>query len=324
MNPAAGRDIRRLTGGASVSSNYAKRRAAICVLEGLTAVAEPIRVSVMPDGAGVSASVFEHAPEGLTVRELDQPVTGSATDTRRAAERLREVADVVVVLGGDGTNRDVASEVGDVPVASVSTGTNNVVPTPIDGTPAGAAAALVATDAIPADEVTLRHGMVEARVEGRAGDETVRGLASVGLSRRSFVGTRATLDPSELLGGVVSRAGPGEIGLSGVAGALASHPADAPGGVGLRLGPTTETPRTARAIVVPGVVARLGVAECRYLDDEAEMTFEVEEGVVTVDGERELEVQDATVRLRPVADGPRLVAFDRVFEAVARERCFQG
>lgn len=51
VNPAAGRDIRRLTGGASVSNNYAKRRTAGCVLAGLTLV-DDVEVLVMPTARG--------------------------------------------------------------------------------------------------------------------------------------------------------------------------------------------------------------------------------------------------------------------------------
>jgi len=135
VNPAAGRDIRRLTGGASVSDNYAKRRSAESVLEGLTIVDDPPGALVMPDKAGIGQDAVETAPDGLDAQVLDVSVTGERTDTRRAAERFRDDVDVVVVLGGDGTNRDVAATIGSVPVAAVSTGTNNVVPTPIDGRP---------------------------------------------------------------------------------------------------------------------------------------------------------------------------------------------
>jgi hypothetical protein len=39
--------------------------------------------------------------------------------------------------------------------------------------------------------------------------------------------------------------------------------------------------------------------------------------VVGADGERELELVDATVELRPRADGPRLVDVDAALEAAA-------
>ncbi|MDZ5810755.1 NAD(+)/NADH kinase [Halorubrum sp. AD140] len=322
VNPAAGRDIRRLTGGASVSDNYAKRRSAESVLEGLTIVDDPPGALVMPDKAGIGQDAVETAPEGIDAGVLDVPVSGERTDTRRAAERFRDAVDVVVVLGGDGTNRDVAATIGPVPVAAVSTGTNNVVPTPIDGTTAGAAAALVAAGEVRAEEVTVSHGTVAATVESSAGTERLRGLATLGVVDRSFVGTRAVLDASEFIGGVVSRAHPSEIGLSGVAGALVAHEPDEAGGVGVRLGPAESTPRRVRAMTVPGGVDVVGVEAWNPLDDEEELRFDVEDAVLSVDGERHLALQDAHVAVRPVSEGPRILRFDAVFDAVRGRRCF--
>lgn len=325
MNPAAGRDIRRLTGGASVSNNYAKRRTAECVLEGLTLL-DDAEVLVMPDATGLAEGIVADAPDALSVGSLDMTVTASGQDTRTAAEHFAAEADVAVVLGGDGTNRDVAHAIGDVPVVSVSTGTNNVVPTTVDGTVAGMAAALVGSGAVPADEVTTRHGTVEAVVEGDADgsdQRRIRGLATLGILDRSFVGTRAILDPSDVVGGVVSRAAPDEIGLSGIAGGLVTHRPDDPGGVGFRLGPG-DAARTVRAVTVPGVLSKVAVADHRVLNDGEPFAFDISSGVVSADGERDLEVRDAVVSLRPVADGPRIVRVKDTFEHAATEGYFRG
>ncbi|SFL00652.1 ATP-NAD kinase [Halogranum rubrum] len=321
VNPAAGRDIRRLTGGASVSDNYAKRRTAECVLEGLTVV-DDVHVLVMPDSTGLANKLVDDAPADLDVELLDTTVTASGRDTRQAAERFAERADAAVVLGGDGTNRDVAHGIGDVPVVSISTGTNNVVPTPVDGTVAGAAAALVGSGAVPVEESTYRHGMVEARVDGDE-EKTVRGLATLGVLDRPFVGTRAILDPGDIVGGVVSRASSTEIGLSGIPGGLLTHRPDDPGGVGFRLGPPAESSRTVRAVTVPGVLSTVGVEDYRVLDDGEDFVFEMPRGVVSVDGERELAVREATIRVRPLADGPRMVRIEDVVERGAQEGWFR-
>ncbi|MFC6905863.1 NAD(+)/NADH kinase [Halalkalicoccus tibetensis] len=320
VNPSAGRDIRRLTGGATVVDNYAKRRVAECVLQGLGVVDEPPVAMLMPDTAGIAASAAEEVPDAST-ELLDLPVEGTAADTRRAAEHFREVADAIVVLGGDGTSRDTALECGDVPLLSVSTGTNNVVPTAVDGTVAGAAAALVATGAVDAEAVTTHHGMVEART---ASGESITGLASVELSNRSFIGTRATLDPADLAGGIVSRANPADIGLSSVAGAFEALAPDEPDAVGLRLVDAEAAPRTAKAIVAPRMVAELGIEACRRLSPGEVMTADVAEGVLGADGERELEIVDETVEFRTISDGPRLVSFEAVFEEAARSGLLEG
>ncbi|MCO8268208.1 ATP-NAD kinase, partial [Haloferax sp. AB510] len=193
---------------------------------------------------------------------------------------------------------------------------------------AGAAAALVGSGAVPAAEATTRHGTVEVDVVRSEETTVIRGLATVGVLDRPFVGTRAILDPSDIVGGVVSRSSPAEIGLSGIAGGLVTHRPDDPGGVGFRLSRDGESGATApatrvKAITVPGNLSTVDVAEHRVLDDGEDYAFEVDRGVISVDGERELEVRDGTVRLRPVSDGPRLVDVESVLERAADEGRFR-
>lgn len=307
VNPEAGRDIRRLTGGASVVDNGAKRRVATCVLDGLTVLDDPPAVSILPDRAGIAAAVADDAPDGVAVELLDLPVEGTAADTRRAAAHFRDHADAIVVLGGDGTTRDAALEAGDTPLLAVSTGTNNVVPTPVDGTVAGAAAAVVAAGVVDAETVTDRHGTVEARAETPTGEKRVTGLASVEVTDRAFVGTRALVDPADLVGGVVSRAHPTAIGLAGVAGCLGPFDPGTGGGAALHLRDPDGADRSVRAVLAPGVTATVGIERHRRLAPGEPARFEVPDGVVGADGERELELVDATVDIVPRETGPRLV-----------------
>lgn len=287
--------------------NYAKRRTAECVIGGLSVAADPPSVEVMPDKAGIASHAIEEAPPEIAVDQVDMSIEESAADTRRAAAHFRDSADVVVVLGGDGTSRDTALELGDVPLVSVSTGTNNVVPTPVDGTIAGAAAAVIATNMVDTDAVTYRHGRIDVEADDVTGEKQLSGLATIGITDRPFVGTRAIIDPSELLGGVVSRAHPAEIGLTSVAGSVEPLAPDAPGGVALRLGDPDETPRSVRSVLAPGMTTTVGLESYEPLGWDEPAIFEVQDGVIGADGERELELIDATVTMTPTANGPRLV-----------------
>jgi hypothetical protein len=313
VNPAAGRDIRRLVGGASVSDDYGKRRTAGCVLEGLSLSGE-CEVLCMPTRSGLASAAIEDPPEGVSASLLELPTTNTAADTRRAAEVFGTEADCVVTIGGDGTVRDVARVVGDVPILAISTGTNNVVPTPIEGTVAGAAAGYVASGAMSVREATTRHGTVEARVERDGEEERIGGMATMGVLDREFLGTRAILDAGEFRVGVVSRASRGEIGLSGIAGALTTYRADDPGGVGMCFDP--DASEQVRAITAPGVVSEVGIATWGRFDPGESLVVEVERGVLTADGERVRELTDATVRFTPRDEGPLLIDPGSVFDTL--------
>jgi hypothetical protein len=165
--------------------------------------------------------------------------------------------------------------------------------------------------------------MVEAVADTANGERRIRGLATLGVLDQQFIGTRAILDADRIVGGVVSRAFPTEIGLSGIAGGLAVVPPQASGGVGYRLGPADDCPERVDAITVPGVVERLGVREWERLADDQSMTFDLPRGVISVDGERDLELREAIIDVRPVADGPRVVDVEAVYEHAAREGYFR-
>jgi len=107
--------------------------------------------------------------------------------------------------------------------------------------------------------------------------------------------------------------------VTGIAGAVEHVSPYGDGGLGLRLGDPETTPQSATAVTLPGVVERVGIAESRRLDPEESLTFEVSDGVVSADGERELEVSGGTVHLWPSTDGPRLVEFASLFEAATTD-----
>lgn len=313
VNPSAGRDSRRLVGSAVISDNFAKRRAGVSVLEGFTGVEESVNALLMPDEKGIAQQILADAPDEVPARTLDIPVEGTRKDTQRAANQLQDAADAVIVLGGDGTIRDVAMAVDDLPIGGVSTGTNNVVPASIDATAAGLAAAILATGAVDIADVTFRHGTVRGVLEKSKTERDIMGLATVGIIDREFTGTRAILRGDDFIGGVVSRADAVDSGLSGIMGTLETTQSTDPGGVGARFGPPDATGRDIHAIPVPGIVDRIGVETVRTLADDESMVFEVESGVVSFDGERDLEVQNAHIRLWPSTDGPCLIDFQRLF-----------
>ena len=97
----------------------------------------------------------------IEVELLDLSASCSPRDTATATQAMRtHGCGAVVVLGGDGTNRQVAKTWPDAPLVPMSTGTNNVFPSMVEATTAGAAAGLVASGRIPLDCVSRRAKVV--------------------------------------------------------------------------------------------------------------------------------------------------------------------
>jgi len=222
-------------------------------------------------------------------------------------------AQVIVCLGGDGTARVTASAAGDVPMLALSTGTNNTFPAVREATIAGLAAGLVATGAVPADGVTARAKLLEARV----GDRAETALIDVAVSTERHVGSRAVWDPATLTQLFCAFAEPDAIGLSSILGQLSPVARHEPHGVTARL--TPDAPRGVLAPIAPGLVVPVGVSEIERMRPGSVYPVGARAGVIAVDGERELTFEPGespTVRLR--ADGPRCLDVPAVLAASAR------
>jgi predicted polyphosphate/ATP-dependent NAD kinase len=297
-NPASGRDIRRLVAGASVFGNPEKAGMVFRVLTGLAATGVD-RALMMPASDGLSWTLhrlLKSHGEPLPLEELDMRITGTAEDTTTAVRAMVEAgAEAIVVLGGDGTHRVVAKACGDTPIVALSTGTNNAFPEMREATVAGLAAGLFVDEAV-------REPALEVLVEGEAD----LALVDVAVSPQRFVGARALWRAESVTELFVTRANPGAVGLSAIAGMLA------PGatGVHVTLGP-------GERIVVPiapGLVVGVEIASWALLDGP--VTIAAGAGCLALDGEREIErrTQGGSVRL---VDGPLRIDVDAVMRRAA-------
>lgn len=326
-NPASGRDIRRLVAGASVFGNADKAGIVLRVLAGLGAAG--VRSALMmPAFDGLSAALERqlrshasaerhHDAAPLPMLEvLSMPLTGTAADSVRAVELMRDAgASVIVVLGGDGTHRVVAKACGDVPLCALSTGTNNAFPEIREGTVAGLAAGLVATGR--AGDGALRRELALA-VELGDGESDVA-LVDVILSAGPFTGARALWRGSGVSELFVACANPSAVGFSSIAGLL--KPLPRAGGRGLHVRLTDDLAQAELVIRVPlapGLLAPVGVAGFRTLELGEEVAAAPGPGCVALDGEREIERRPGervTVRLVP---GPLTIDVDAVMRHAAR------
>jgi hypothetical protein len=321
VNPHAGKDIRRLTSASGQTSDAAKigimRRVAAGALE--TGVE---RVLLSTD----THHLAERAAAGLDgdIEFVESPLTGSHLDTSATAQAMwKSQVGAVVVLGGDGTCRDVATGWPDAPLIAISTGTNNVFPSTVDGTTAGVAAALVATGAVPVELVGRQSKRVALTVTDptRPGLVHDHALVEAALIDTTFVGARAVSDPTTIRWVVACIANPASTGLASIAGRV--HPVGRyePGGVLIELGPGG---RRVRVPLAPGTFATLAVASVRPLAPSESIELPGG-GVLAYDGERTTPVsRGTTVTASVEQSGPRLLDVDMALAIGARDRRFDA
>ena len=324
-NSASGRDIRRLISRASVFPNAEKSAMVQRTLSALGAVGVE-RVLVMTDlggiAAGVGRALYRGAPDTAgwpEVEFLDLPLTETAADTTAAVTAMagRGVG-ALVVLGGDGTNRVVAGACGDIPIVSLSTGTNNVFPEMREATVAGLAAGLVASGQVAPDEVCRRNKMLIVD----DGERRELALVDVCATAHSAVAARAVWEVENIRALFVSFAEPDAVGLSAIAGLLCPLSRDVARGLAVEIAPVAHARFRIRAPIAPGLVVDVGVDGVTPMAPGER--WPVPPGVISLDGEREIEAngRDPTVRLD--LGGPRTIDVRRTLQVAAQRGLLRG
>ncbi len=312
-NPAAGKDIRRLVSAASPTSDMAKigvvRRALIGAVEG---GAE--RVLLADDLKSLGRQAVDGLEQNIDahVEIVAGDVVPASVHTRRMATQFREMGvDALVVLGGDGTHRDVVKGWRDAPLVPVSTGTNNVFPRMTEATVAGHAAGVVAAGRVELVDVAYRAQVLDVR-----GDEIDDDLALVDLAliNGMFTASRAVWDLSAVRELIVTCAEPASIGLSSVVAQVHPVMRHEPGGVHVKLGPG----RSVRAPIAPGLYADVEIGSVRLLTTSSEVLLSGP-GVLGFDGERDVVLNEAQqVHVTLASDGPWVIDPPAAMQAAAR------
>jgi predicted polyphosphate/ATP-dependent NAD kinase len=256
------------------------------------------RVWYLPDRHALVA----HASEGVANIDLISAIptaTETPDDTLRATSAMVEAgARVLITHGGDGTNRLVALRAADVPILPLAAGTNNVFPLSTEATAAGFAAGVLATGLV-GDGCTYRHKRIRACID----EQEEFALVDAAVLRDETVGSRAVWEPDHVIACMVTRASPGAVGLSGLAGALVSVSPIEPAGAYVEMGAGTEI----LALIAPGKLARAEVGSLQVLKVGDAVTLGPVRGTLTLDGERHLPLREQRVTLKLEADGPRVV-----------------
>ncbi|MGB1822450.1 MAG: NAD(+)/NADH kinase, partial [Acidimicrobiales bacterium] len=191
-NPVSGRDIRRVAARGGISSAEDKRnRIARAVIGAVAGGAT--HIVAMKEPFGIASGALADLPVEAELEILDIGARVDPADTTRAALAMRDRGiNVVITLGGDGTNRTIARVWPDVTLVPMSTGTNNVFPSLVEPTVAGAAAGLVATGKTDENEVAPKSKLIHLAMPDGSEDVALIDAATLA---NDFVGNRMPVDP---------------------------------------------------------------------------------------------------------------------------------
>jgi len=318
-NPMSGRDVRRLAARASMTTLEIKRDQVARAVVGAVAGGAR-RIAVVRDVFRIATGAVEHLGLDAEMRVLDGGGTLDAQASEHAARALREVGcQVLIVLGGDGTNRAVARAWRDVPLVPLSTGTNNVFPLMVEATAAGAAAGLVASSRIGLEEVASAQKCVHVEIEG--GREDLALIDAVRLAD-DHVGNLMPVDARRVRDLMLARAEPTAVGVSSLGGLTLPCGAADDFGVAIRCGEHARGGRPLLAPLSPGLYRTVHVEEVRKVALGEVVAIEGP-GVIACDGDRlhPLEAgQGARWSVR--RDGPRVIDVARALALGAHAGAF--
>jgi hypothetical protein len=324
VNPASGKDLRRLVACGATATHSEKINALVRILRALDACGVA-RARIAPDPTNLGARAIEIAgPElrALDVAPLELPwVLGARSDSERAATLMREQGFAcIVVLGGDGTSRAVAAYCGEVPLIPISTGTNNAFPRMLEGTLAGMAAACAAR-VLANGEALVRAPMLRLLADG---EPVSHALVDIAVIDALDTGAIAVWEGDSIRELFLAQARPDSIGLSAIGGCL--DPLEPGCGMGLHLelgAGDSPAVKTLIAPMAPGLIARLALRAHARFSGRAQV--QARQGVFAFDGERELALE-AGRRWEVAFDpcGPRVVEVQHALALGVERGFFRG
>ena len=317
-NPASGKDIRRLAGKASVFDNREKlaivRRAVIGAI-----AAGARRFVYMSDSHGIVKQAIAETtiPRGVRFEALPSSGTASAMDTIVAAEQMAQKdCAVVLVLGGDGTNRAFVRGWRDATLVSLSTGTNNVFPVMAEATVAGMALGLIAAGKVASRLVATQAKVIDVDIEAEEQDIA---LIDAVITRDAFIGAKALLDPSQLKEALLCRAEPAAVGITSLGGLV--RPVSDKDDFGLHL-TFTKGGRQLLAPMGPGMFAKVEIGKTRLVKFDQAIKAQGP-SVIALDGERERVIAPGQrIEMRISRRGPWVVDLAATLQRAAKQKIF--
>jgi len=316
-NPVSGKDIRRLVAYGSVVPNSEKINIVRRILLGLDSMGVK-EVYIMPENAGIGRLALDRLDVSLKASFLDMRLENTQDDSTHAAELLTEMGVAcIITLGGDGTNRVVSKSSEETPLLSVATGTNNAFCYMVEGTLAGIAAGVVASNDFSVDTLTHKAPRLEIWKDSELLDIA---LVDAVVTSSEFIASRAIWDISTLKEVFLTRADPGNIGFSSLGGYICQLPVDSGKGLHIIIG---EGERKVRAPIAPGLVRWVPIQSHRIFEPEESIAIQTSHCVIALDGEREITVTEGErVSIRLSLNGPRVLNLTETLRQASQECLF--
>ncbi|MCY0864736.1 MAG: NAD(+)/NADH kinase [Sulfobacillus sp.] len=316
INPMAGRDIRRLVAQASLQSGPEKALVGKRILAGIAGVTG-MRVMMPDDRQGFFSYLQSEMDRMLPIDLI--PLGPGEDETTESWVRLLEEAgaEALIVVGGDGTQRNVAQAHPRIPVLPVAGGTNNVACYLGDQTAGGYAVAHYVAEGLDPADVADREKVIHLTLDTGQADMA---LIDVALVRQRYTGALAVWNAEDVLGLVAAVADPIRPGLSNVASFVMPLRQQDDQAVWIRIG-SPDTAEVVTAVLAPGLLGRFGVEGFQPLSLEDPLTLAMPEGgSLALDGERTIVVkpgQTLTVQVR--RDGPYILDPSRILRAIGKD-----
>lgn len=324
VNPASGRDIRRIVSSATVFNNREKQNIVERMILAATQMGDH-RFCIMPETYHFAERIQEHLVDdfhAIPCESVYMPeqfeVFNNQNDTTRFAVFAEKMgADLLVVLGGDGTSRVAAKGIENIPLLSVSTGTNNVFPDVVEGTVAGLAAAALASGIVKAEECCQACKKIEIYINGKYADLA---LVDVVFSGCVYSGAKAIWNRDDIECVVVTQCHPVTIGFSAIPGnRMIVLPQEAAGAVA----ECGNGPANAKVSLAAGAVTPIEIRQVNRVSEGEYLTWKMDHsGMLALDGEREVVYHsgdEVTLCIR--RNGPRRVDIRKALE-LAQQRGF--
>lgn len=322
-NPYSSRDIRRLISSASSIQTVERANIVERILVTMSAFGIS-KAYMMPDKSSLSATLLRNlssrdnliASSDVELGFVEMPITSTVEDTLEACRQFKELGvEGIVVLGGDGTHRAVASVVPDIPMVSISTGTNNAFPHFYEATLAGLALGVYLGGHVPAEQVIRQNKTIKVEIND---DKEELALVDLAITDDRWIGARAVWKMTHLKELFLAFCEPTSIGMSSIGGLLNPVSRHEMHGLRVQLDDAEQCEMTLNAPIAPGLFEEVGIVSYDTIEYDVPYPIVTKRGVLAFDGEREIEFsEEDKIVVRLSKDGPLTIDVQAtIFSAV--------